>query len=311
MPVCFECAKSTEPPAQRATEVAPPRCGCEESKPLLRSTSGTAPTAAPATVREVVRSAGESLHPGLRANAESRFGRDFTRVRVHTDARAASSAAAASANAYAVGDHIVFAAGKYRPTAVDGVRLIAHELAHVIQSRNGGTSATAEERAERAAELVSRGDRVDAAALGGPSGGLDRQDSQEQPHHRHAGTQQHRRQTGIPCHAGVRACVSLSHHKAWLLDRHDHVVRGPVSAMGGRTGAPTPVGSFSVTRHDRYHFSREYHAPMPYAVFFHGGSAFHQGSPSTPSHGCVHLAEPDAAAFFTHLHDGDPVQITP
>ena len=72
---------------------------------------------------------------------ESRFGHDFARVRVHTDARAAESALAVSANAYTVGQHVAFAAGRYAPGTADGKRLLAHELAHVQQQggdRQGG-----------------------------------------------------------------------------------------------------------------------------------------------------------------------------
>ena len=43
----------------------------------------------PPSVQEVVRSGGQALDPGLRARMESHFGRDFSQVRVHTDARVA------------------------------------------------------------------------------------------------------------------------------------------------------------------------------------------------------------------------------
>lgn len=64
---------------------------------------------------------------GMRTFMEPRFGQDFSGVRVHTDAKAASSAEALNARAYTVGNHVVFGAGQYSP------HLMAHELAHVVQ----------------------------------------------------------------------------------------------------------------------------------------------------------------------------------
>ncbi len=64
---------------------------------------------------------------------ESRFGHDFSGVRVHTDGRAANSARAVNALAYTVGRDIVFGAGQYAPHAHTGRELIAHELTHTVQ----------------------------------------------------------------------------------------------------------------------------------------------------------------------------------
>lgn len=80
-----------------------------------------------------LRSPGQALEPDTRASMESRFGRDFSRVRVHADAQAAASAQAVSALAYTSGHHIVFASGQYRPATQSGMRLLAHELAHTLQ----------------------------------------------------------------------------------------------------------------------------------------------------------------------------------
>lgn len=64
---------------------------------------------------------------------------DFSRIRIHTDARAAESSRAVSAKAYTVGNHIVFGAGHYAPTTTAGRQLLAHELAHTMQQ--GGAAA--------------------------------------------------------------------------------------------------------------------------------------------------------------------------
>jgi hypothetical protein len=64
---------------------------------------------------------------------EPRFGHDFSRVRIHTDAEAAQSAGRLHASAYTLGDHIVFAEGRFAPSTSERGRLLAHELAHVVQ----------------------------------------------------------------------------------------------------------------------------------------------------------------------------------
>jgi len=88
---------------------------------------------APRIVREVIDSPGRPLDAATRAFMEPRFGHDFSRVRVHTDARAGESAHAVEAKAYTVGTEIVFGVGRYAPHSSDGRRLLAHELTHVVQ----------------------------------------------------------------------------------------------------------------------------------------------------------------------------------
>ncbi len=90
-------------------------------------------TAVPPIVYDVLRSPGQLLDSATRTFMESRFGLDFSRVRVHTDARAAASARAVDAFAYTVGRDIVFSAGQYNPNSSAGQQLLAHELAHVVQ----------------------------------------------------------------------------------------------------------------------------------------------------------------------------------
>jgi hypothetical protein len=70
---------------------------------------------------------------------ESHFGHDFSHVRVHTDERASASASAIGSPAYTVGRHVAFGAGSYAPETGAGRRLLAHELAHVVQQANSVT----------------------------------------------------------------------------------------------------------------------------------------------------------------------------
>jgi hypothetical protein len=92
---------------------------------------------APAVVDQVLRSPGHSLDAGTRAAFETRFGRNFTNVRVHTDSQAAESAEAVGARAYTAGSHVVFGAGEYSPSSYAGQNLLAHELSHVAQTQPG------------------------------------------------------------------------------------------------------------------------------------------------------------------------------
>ncbi|HML27225.1 MAG TPA: DUF4157 domain-containing protein, partial [Methanomethylovorans sp.] len=87
----------------------------------------------PPVVHEVLSSPGQSLDAQTRAFMEPRFGQNFGNVRVHADSRAGQSADAVNGQAYTVGYHVVFAAGRYCPTAPNGRRLLAHELTHVVQ----------------------------------------------------------------------------------------------------------------------------------------------------------------------------------
>lgn len=76
---------------------------------------------------------GRPLPPRLRAFMEPRFGRDFSRVRIHTDGRAADLARAVRAHAFTVGADIVLAAGQFLSSTESVQRLLAHELTHVAQ----------------------------------------------------------------------------------------------------------------------------------------------------------------------------------
>ncbi|MBN1204127.1 MAG: DUF4157 domain-containing protein [Myxococcaceae bacterium] len=58
------------------------------------------------------------------------LGFDFSRIRIHTDERAAASAREVRAHAYTVGSDIVFGEGQYQPSTAAGRHLLAHELAH-------------------------------------------------------------------------------------------------------------------------------------------------------------------------------------
>jgi outer membrane protein OmpA-like peptidoglycan-associated protein len=89
-------------------------------------------------------SSGQSLPDTSKRFFESRFGNDFSNVKVHTDSVAAKSAQSINALAYTSGNHIVFNEGQYSPDTDSGKKLMAHELTHVIQQT--GTSKQAIQR---------------------------------------------------------------------------------------------------------------------------------------------------------------------
>lgn len=121
---------------------------------------------------------------------------------------------------------------------------------------------------------------------------------------------------GTPCTITARACVDLDSQRAWLFS-DGAIVRGPVKIASGGNGKATPIGhSLRVYRKDANHKSTEsplpngQPAPMPWSVFFaDGGIAFHSGSPTRSSAGCIHLADPDARAWFNYMAIGDQVQV--
>ena len=83
-------------------------------------------------------SGGITLPSDIRADMESRFGESFADVRIHDDSPAHASAANLHAKAYTRGHDIVFSANRFSPHEGPGKRLLAHELAHVVQQRRGG-----------------------------------------------------------------------------------------------------------------------------------------------------------------------------
>jgi lipoprotein-anchoring transpeptidase ErfK/SrfK len=88
------------------------------------------------------------------------------------------------------------------------------------------------------------------------------------------------------------------------------VTYGPMKITHGRKGYLTPPGTFRVQFKNKDHKSSIFDdAPMPWSVFFNGGIAFHQGSLSQPSHGCIHLSPAAAQKYFGSLAVGDVVEV--
>ena len=106
--------------------------------------------------------------------------------------------------------------------------------------------------------------------------------------------------------------MDLNHHLTWL-QSDGRITYGPVSMEPGPPGTQqaTPRGTFHVQwKAGANYISTEYHVPIPYAVFFApGGVAFHGGSLTTASHGCVHLDIGSARYYHDHLSAGAEVVV--
>jgi hypothetical protein len=113
---------------------------------------------------------------------ERTFSHNFGGVRVHEGDAAADSARGLHANAYTVGEQIVFAAGRYQPKRPEGQALLAHELAHVVQQRSSTPAGLTHDHsnAERDADRAARAHALGAPATltaTAPFGAVQRQDA--------------------------------------------------------------------------------------------------------------------------------------
>jgi hypothetical protein len=126
---------------EKQTQEAPRKTEDGEVKPKAATTAASvAPAAAaapasPGTAKAIGSlGSGRPLASAERAFFEPRFGADLSPVRVHEGRQADFANRAIDARAFALGDDIAFAKGEYAPGSDAGRRLMAHELAHVVES---------------------------------------------------------------------------------------------------------------------------------------------------------------------------------
>lgn len=113
----------------------------------------------PPIVHEVLRSPGQPLDPRTRAFMEPRFGHDFSRVRIHTDEKAAESAQSVNALAYTVGQRVILGSAYYGLDQSRQRHVMAHELAHVVQQ-----SAVSQSEQTQPLTVGARGDSYEQEA---------------------------------------------------------------------------------------------------------------------------------------------------
>jgi Domain of unknown function (DUF4157) len=83
------------------------------------------------------KAGGKSLPRDMRVQFETKFGADFSQVRIHTSKAADELSQQIQARAFTQGNKIYFAAGQYDPHTAAGRHLIAHELVHTLQQTGG------------------------------------------------------------------------------------------------------------------------------------------------------------------------------
>ena len=128
-----------------ATNLIQRKCAhCEEEEKLQKKESSPTPVEANSDIPSYINSLsskGSPLPDSSRKFFESRFGYDFSDVRVHYDADASRSSQSVNARAYTVGNNVVFNQNQFSPETDNGKKLLAHELTHVLQQA-GNSEAT-------------------------------------------------------------------------------------------------------------------------------------------------------------------------
>jgi len=116
--------------------------------------------------RPAIQPSDRALSTQERSFFEPRFGHDFSQVQIHSDARSAEMADALNAEAFTLGRDIYFGSGKYRPRTRETDRLLAHELAHVVQQSRTGPILQPKLKLTGSANLQARVAAVLNAGLG-------------------------------------------------------------------------------------------------------------------------------------------------
>jgi len=158
------------------------QCDKEKNKQVLqrKSTGGPQPSSIPPIVNQALSSPGRPLDRSTQSAMESRFGHDFSGVRIHDDPVAAESARAVNARAYTIGQDIAFDSGQYDPNSHSGSHLLAHELAHTVQQQGlqrAGNGVSMSHDSEYA-RLEHEADSAAAAVTQGATPSLTRSASQ-------------------------------------------------------------------------------------------------------------------------------------
>lgn len=128
--------------ADRVMGAAAPQPGtcnaCATHGPRLQAKAAPGGLKGAGTASAAAGSAGAPLAPASKSFFEQRMGASMADVRVHSDAAAERAATSLNARAFTVGSDVYFGAGQYQPQSRPGQHLLAHELAHVEQQREGG-----------------------------------------------------------------------------------------------------------------------------------------------------------------------------
>lgn len=129
-----------------------------DSGAIAPAADGTAVAAASGATGRAIRSSrgsGQAMDAQTQSTMSSRFGHDFSAVRVHADSLAAGLSEQLNARAFTVGNDVYFGRGRFDPASGDGARLLAHELTHVVQQGAGSSELLQRDIDDEADEQVA------------------------------------------------------------------------------------------------------------------------------------------------------------
>jgi predicted Zn-dependent protease len=140
---------------------------CEEEKKVQMKGEAIASggMTAPSIVNKAINSRGQPLARSTKNFMEPKFGYDFSNVQIHNDSLAHQSSKDINAFAYTHGNHVVFGAGQYQPDTPRGKKLLAHELAHVVQQRSIHSKTIQEKVVDDDKHVTCRFGRPNAVAV--------------------------------------------------------------------------------------------------------------------------------------------------
>jgi hypothetical protein len=122
----------------QTTGIQPKLAAATTPDPLEQEADRVAEHAVSGASALPVRAGGlDPIAPAGRDLFQRQMGHDLGQVRVHTDSGAAHMAADLGAQAFTRGQEIYFGAARYQPDTRAGQELLAHELAHTVQQRQG------------------------------------------------------------------------------------------------------------------------------------------------------------------------------
>jgi peptidoglycan/xylan/chitin deacetylase (PgdA/CDA1 family) len=108
--------------------------------PFIQAKGADGGTASDSVTNKInaTRGSGSNMDSFTQSFMESRFGTDFSGVKIHTGNDAVQMSSELNAQAFTVGNDIYFNSGKYNPSSESGKHLLAHELTHTMQQSKGG-----------------------------------------------------------------------------------------------------------------------------------------------------------------------------
>lgn len=135
----------------------------EDEEVQAKELPGRTPVVTPQIQARInaLRGGGQPLPKSVRAFFEPRFGVDFSRTRIHTGPVATEITRSLNARAFTLGRGIFFNEREFQPGTGSGNRLLAHELAHIVQQ----TCHDSTELAQRATQAETGSSPLGSAPL--------------------------------------------------------------------------------------------------------------------------------------------------